>query len=161
MNRFIDIENNIGKFIEDYHRNYNYARSHLKTPESDHSDSQLRHKSTQLHQKQFNTNVNDPKFDTNTLFSFADHGEKSLRRSLSFISINSQLLTKPTEQMDKWANRKCKSESDLLDLLNYRNYVYYFDELSIDKTMNSSEVNDDNVNDFIILLSDQEKAQIE
>ncbi len=134
--------------------------SHLKPPESDNSNSQLRHKSTQLHQQKFNTNANDPKFDTNTLFSFADHGEKFLRRSLSFISINSQLLTKPTDQMDKWANRKCKSESDLLDLLNYRNYVYYFDELSIDKTMNSGEVNDDNVNDFII-LSDQEKVQIE
>ncbi len=154
MKRFIEIENNIGKFIEDYHRNYNFTRADSQALEEDNNKNSLL--------KQLNQNSNDHKYDTKTSISLEAQSEKCLRHSLSLSSINSQLIPYRNDQMNKWSKRNCKSESDLFDLLNNTNYIYYFDELSNDNPVNyDNDFESQNLNEFIVIITEKDKNDIE
>ncbi len=133
MKRFIDIENNIKKFIDDYNINYNTAprKSSLNlTKVSWEYPSQEIPKGTEFTDMEQNTDLEcDPRPTAKNL-SFDDIRKVRLPPSLSYNSINSNASMVSSIFFDKWAVRKCKSDSDLAVLLNNKNYSYYWEELS-------------------------------
>lgn len=143
MKRFIDIENNIGQFIEDYQRNYCYKSRNSK--ESSYCDKPPPIKPYKLFTKNF---------DSQTMISFEE--TKSLRRTLSHNSVNTEPMK--VNGLANWAIRLSKSESDLLDLFNHANFNYYFDELSI---ANENNCTVKYYNDFVIIVNSKLNKEIE
>lgn len=140
MKRFIDIENNIKKFIDDYNINYNQAIPSDYTEQSS-TDAEYDLEATRNMTRSKNLSSDDITRDP-------------LPRSLSHNSINSNATLMGNICFDKWAMRKCKSESDLIVLLNNKNYSYYWEELS--NITNKMYVPNDS---FVFIYSNQEKEQ--
>jgi len=104
MKRYLDIENNIKQFIEDYNRNYNLSKSSISlNVESRHS-------------------------------CYSDTKASIQRRSLSFNAINKNSWNKTTDSSipldlhSSYRFKRSKSEADLVGLFNNKNYQYYLDE---------------------------------
>lgn len=162
MKRFLEIENNIKHFIEEYNRNYNKRAITLRKPNGNNSEQELdsstfANETPTLYQTAILNNFNE-NYDTyeesvclanvKKKGSLSQHFSSVLsdldklnikNRSMSFSSINSNLVNNKVEiKQDsdppnlKLSNRKYKSESDLLDILHNRNYKYYLDEVSLD-----------------------------
>lgn len=140
MKRFIDIENNIKKFIDDYNINYNHA---VPSDYTEQLSTDVEYDFEAMHNLTKSKNL-----------SFDDITRDPLPRSLSHNSINSNATLMSNIWFDKWAMRKCKSESDLIVLLNNKNYSYYWEELS--NISNKMYMPNDN---FFIIYSNQEREQ--
>ena len=199
MKRFLEIENNIKNFIEDYNRNYKKHTDQFKNPSkisfkknapniSDNQEnkfafsyddaSYIAHLSNDEDSKNENVFLNSVKSTkiikssfkafneakSNTFFSDMEQVSCD-KRSLSFNSIDSNLLS-PTNELETsnyikayFSNaktaaplenngvltqkHKCKSETDLLTIIQHKNYKYYFDETSLDDSNDYSEFYDD------------------
>ena len=104
MKRYLDIENNIKQFIEDYNRSYNVSKSSISL------------------------NI-DTKICSNPETKTSIH-----RRSLSFNSINTNIWNKTIDSSttlalhSSYGFKRSKSEADLVDFLNNKNCKYFMDE---------------------------------
>ena len=145
MKRFLDIENNIIQFIEDY--NLNYKCNFKLKPQSKHQSLEHANNSKKTSVPIWGShhtlidNLHPPK----------ESNSKS-RRSLSHNSINANVTQMTNVSFNKWALRKCKSESDLIDLLNSRDYCYYVDELTIAEEHQAY----DEYDEFEVVLTNEE-----
>lgn len=130
MKRYLDIENNIISFIENYNRNYCTVRSgHYRQNHLDHYH--------RLH----HSNARPKKSSSaNSIRS----GRNCKRQSIvgSSNSINSHVGGEVEHYFLGPNLRKLKSESDLLSILRSKNYRYYTDEVMFAYDHNRDE-NDD------------------
>lgn len=118
MKRYLDIENNIITFIEDYNRNYRYNQYQPQTlggrrankPSSENFVRLIRHSS-----------IESPYPNRISIVGSSN-------------SINSSV------QLTHRANlRRHKSESDLFNILQSKNYRYFTDEVFINDDSNTQE----------------------
>lgn len=137
MKRYLDIENNIITFIEDYNRNYSpWNHQQPEQPPSRHNS----HRRSRCCPPNKSTSESFARFIRHrpppAALYLASHRPSIIGSSNS---INSNLTeNNPTTNSNL---RKLKSESDLLSILNSKNYRYYTDEIAIGS---DHDGNDDN-----------------
>lgn len=144
MKRYLDIENNIITFIEDYNRNYS-PWNHQQPEQQQQQPSRTinSHRRSRCCPPNKSISENFARFIRHrpppAALYLASHRPSIIGSSNS---INSNLTTENNATINTNSNlRKLKSESDLLSILNSKNYRYYTDEIAIGSDHDDNDEN--------------------